>query len=52
MGFRLMSFATGAAKRGSERLKALEEDTKETDYDGSCVLQKMLVISIRHVSKA
>lgn len=29
MGFRLMSFAAGAAKRGSERLKALEEDTKK-----------------------
>ena len=29
MAFRLQSFAAGAAKRGSERLKALEEDTKK-----------------------
>ena len=29
MAFRLQSFAAGAAKRGSERLKSLEEDTKK-----------------------
>ena len=29
MAFRLQSFAAGAAKRGSERLKSLEDDTKK-----------------------
>ena len=29
MAFRLMSAVAGAAKRGSERLKALEDDTKK-----------------------
>lgn len=29
MAFRLQSFAAGAAKRGSERLKEMETDMKE-----------------------